>query len=53
MIIVLSSYPAMTGVDFRLAAGAIRELHWHDVAEVNVLLLVLCFLMFNKYFPSR
>ena len=26
----------MAGVDMRLEAGAIRELHWHSTAEVSI-----------------
>ena len=43
-LIEYSSIPAMTGVDMRLEPGAIRELHWHNVAEVlhyDLTLLVL------------
>ncbi len=28
-------YVAMAGVNMRLEAGAIRELHWHQTAEVS------------------
>ena len=43
-MIEYSSITAMTGVDMRLEPGAIRELHWHNIAEVlhyDLTLLVL------------
>ena len=32
---------AMAGVNMRLAAGAVRELHWHKTAEVSLIALSL------------
>ena len=29
----------MAGVNMRLEAGALRELHWHKTAEVSVIVL--------------